>query len=87
MADVDTNPFGDHDKTDSHPDEGETIPLNPGGGAMGGSAWEPECDQERLFRGRTQEGRLTDSYVDSLYKELSKHYSQTSDATHYNFRC
>ena len=32
MADVDTNPFGDHDKTDAQPDEtGETIPLNPGG--------------------------------------------------------
>ena len=36
---------------------------------------------------RTQEGRLTDFYVDSLYKKLSKHYSRTSDATHYdNFR-
>ena len=39
------------------------------------------------FGGRTQEGRLTDSYVDSLYKEVSKHKSQTSDATHYdNFK-
>ena len=36
---------------------------------------------------KTQERRLTDSYIDSLYKELSKHYDQTSDATHYdNFR-
>ena len=36
----------------------------------------------------TQEGRLTDSYVYSLYKELSKHFSRTSDATHYDhFRC
>ena len=45
-------------------------------------------EQETSFGGgRTQEGRLTDSYVDSLYKELSKHYSRTSDATHYdNFR-
>ena len=38
--------------------------------------------------GRTQERRLTDSYIDSLYKELFKNYSRTSDATHYdNFRC
>ena len=37
MADIDIDAFGEHDKTDSHPDEtGETIPLNPGG-AMGGS--------------------------------------------------
>ena len=43
MADIDIDPFGDHDKTDSHPDESENIPLppvNPGGG----STWEP--DQE-----------------------------------------
>ena len=25
MADVDTNPFGEHDKMDSHPDECENI--------------------------------------------------------------
>ena len=32
MADTDIDPFGDHDKTDSHPDEtGETIPLLSGG--------------------------------------------------------
>ena len=48
MADVDINPFGDHNKTDSHPDDtGETIPLSPGG-AIGaaGSSWEPEPEQE-----------------------------------------
>ena len=45
MADVHIDPFGEHDKTDSHPDEGETIPLNPGGG----STWEPEHEQETLF--------------------------------------
>ena len=36
MADVDIDPFVDHDKTDSHPDEGENIPLhlvNPEGGS------------------------------------------------------
>ena len=46
MADVDIDPFGDHDKTDSHPDDtGETVPLNPGG-AMRGSTWEPKREQE-----------------------------------------
>ena len=83
MTGVDIDRFGDHHKTDEP--TGENIPLTPGGG----STWEPEREQETSFRGgRTQEGRLTNSYVDSLYKELSKHYSRTSDVTHYdNFRC
>ena len=30
MADVDIDPFGDHDNTDAQPDEmGEIIPVNP----------------------------------------------------------
>ena len=42
MADIDIDPFGEHDKTDTHPDEtGENIPLTPGG-VMGGSTWEPQ---------------------------------------------
>ena len=45
MADINIDPFGEHDKTDWHPDDtGKNIPLslvNPGG-AMGGSTWEPE---------------------------------------------
>ena len=53
MADVDNDPFGEHDKTDSHPDEtGETIPLppvTPGGK----SSWEPEHEQETSYGGRT----------------------------------
>ena len=55
----------------------------------GGSTREQEQEQETSFGGgKTQEKRLTDSCVDSLYKGLSKHYIQTSDATHENdFRC
>ena len=29
MADVHIDLFGNHDKTDSHPDENENIPLTP----------------------------------------------------------
>ena len=88
MADVDIDLFGNDNKTDSHPDDGENIPLTPGGEMGGGSSWKPEQEQETSFReGKTQEKRLTESYIDRLYKELSKHYSRTSDATHYdNFR-
>ena len=43
MADVDIDPFSDHDKTDVQLDEmGETIPLDPRGGVGGGSTWEPK---------------------------------------------
>ena len=45
MANIDIDPFSDHDKTDAQPDEtGETVPLSPGGVVVGGGAtWEPEC--------------------------------------------
>ena len=50
MADVDIDPFSDHDKTDEHPDEtGENIPLSPGGAMGGGFTWEPECEQQTSF--------------------------------------
>ena len=82
MAEVDTDPFGGHE---SRTDEsmGEDIPLITGRGGV--PIWEPEREQETPFgAGLTQEKRLTNSYVDSLYKELSNHYSRTSDAIHYD---
>ena len=43
MADVDINPFGEHEsRTDYHTDE--NIPLTPGR-----STWEPECEHETSF--------------------------------------
>ena len=44
MADVNIDPVGEHDKTDSHPDEtGESIPLILGEALGGGfGALEPE---------------------------------------------
>ena len=42
MADVDTNPFSNHNKPDVQPDKmGEPIPLTPGGVGEG-STWETE---------------------------------------------
>ena len=73
MADVDIDPFGEHNKTDSHPDyTGENIPLppvTPGGG----SAWEPECKQEMSFGGRTSHrGEVLRERVNGLYRKLSE---------------
>ena len=48
MADVDIDPFGEHDRTESRTDEtGENIPFTP----VGGSTWEPEHEQETSFGG------------------------------------
>ena len=42
MADIDIDPFGEHDRTESRTDEtGEHIPIPPIT-PVGGSTWEPE---------------------------------------------
>ena len=52
MADIDIDPFGDHNKTDEP--TGENIPLTPGGGSI----WEPEHEQETSFGGESQRTKL-----------------------------
>ena len=42
MADIDINPFEEHDRTEKPTDE--NIPLSPVG-FRGGSTWELECEQ------------------------------------------
>ena len=82
MADIDTDPYSNHDKTDQHPDgTGETIPLTPGGE---GSTWEPEREQETSFRGKTQRTRLNEVLVEELYRELSEITCQIPEAFHFN---
>ena len=86
MADVVIDPFGNCDKTDSHPDEaGETIPLNPGGGAMGGSIWEPESEQEMSFRGMSLMMKVLREHVKVLYQKLSESISQNPEKFHYDY--
>ena len=64
MADIDIDPFGEHDRTESRTDEtGENIPLTP----VGGSTWEPEREQETSFRGESQRTKLMKDYVRDLY--------------------
>ena len=74
MADVDIDPFGKHNRTESRTDEtGENIPFTP----VGGSTWEPERgEQETSFRGReSQRTSLMKDYVKDLYKKLSENVS------------
>ena len=72
MADVDIDPFGEHE---SRPDEpmGKSIPLTPTGR---GSTWEPECEQETTFRGENQRTKLMKDYVKNLYRKLSENIGE-----------
>ena len=65
MAGVDTDPFGEHDRTESKTDEtGENIPFTP----VGGSTWEPDRgEQETSFGGESQRTSLMKGYVKDLY--------------------
>ena len=73
MADIDIDPFGEHDRTESRTDEtGENIPIPPVTPAGGGSTWEPTCEQETSFGGESQRTSLMKDYVKDLYKKLSK---------------
>ena len=71
MADVDIDPFGEHDRTESRPDEtDENIPftsVTPVEGG-GGSTWEPGSEQETSFGGESQRTKLMKDYVKDLYK-------------------
>ena len=60
MADVDIDSFGDHDKTDSHPDEGENIPLNPGG-LMGDLLGNPNVNKKQHSEERFREWKFSNN--------------------------
>ena len=79
MADIDINPFGDHDKTESEP-MSENIPLTP----VGGSTWEPEHEQETSFGGESQRTELMKEHVKGLYQKLSESRGETPEAFHFN---
>ena len=91
MADVDIDPFGEHDRTESRTDE--NIPLPPVTPVRGGSTWEPErgeqVEQETSFgglsgaRARLNAGFVEDK-VNGLYEILSKHFTKNQDIIYYD---
>ena len=78
MADVDIDPFGEHE---SRPDKpvGENISLTPG------STWEPECEQEKSFGGESHRTKLMKDYIKDLYKKLSENIGETPEAFHFDY--
>ena len=86
MADIDIDPFGEHELRPEEPMD-EHIPLDPvtpvGGG---GSTWEPECEQETSFGGReSQRAKLMKVYIKDLYKKLSENIGETPDLFYYDY--
>ena len=77
MANVDIDPFGEHDKTDEQLDKGETIPFTPPI-VIKTPSWEPENGAS--FRGgKAKSTRLKESFVEKLYHVLSKETGQTPE--------
>ena len=58
MADIDIDPFGEHNKTEEPTDE--NILLDPVTPVGGGSTWEPTCEQETLFGGRVSKNQTNE---------------------------
>ena len=71
MADIDIDPFGEHESRPEEPTD-EHIPLDlatPGRSFT----WEPDRgEQETSFRGESQRTKLMKDYVRDLYKRLSE---------------
>ena len=84
MADVDIDPFGEHEsRTDDNAEMGENIPFSPVGG---GSTWEPDRgEQETSFGGESQRTKLMKDYVRDLYKKLSENVGETPELFHYDY--
>ena len=51
MADIDIDPFGEHESRPEEPND-EHIPLDPVTPGRGVQTWEPTREQETLFGGR-----------------------------------
>ena len=83
MADVDIDPFGEHESRPEEPTD-EHISLSPV--TPGGSTWEPTREQETSFGGReSQRTKLMKDYVKDLYKKLSENIGETPELFHYDY--
>ena len=72
MADIDVDPFGEHDKTDETTDE--TFPLTPRGGSMDVVTHEASGEQETSFGGKSHESE--EERVKKLYQLLGNKIQQ-----------
>ena len=84
MADIDIDPFGEHESRTDEPTD-EHIPLDPVTPGRS-STWEPDQgEQETSFRGESQRTKLMTDYVKDLYKKLSENIGETPELFHYDY--
>ena len=84
MADIDIDPFGEHESRPEEPTD-EHIPLDPVTPGRS-STWEPDRgEQETSFRGEFQRTKLMKDYVRDLSKKLSENISETPEEFHYDY--
>ena len=80
MADIDIDPFGEHEsRPEESTEERVELPESPRG-----LIWEPEHEQEASFRGTSQRTRLVKDYVKDLYEKLSKNIGEPPEVIHYD---
>ena len=83
MADVDIDPFGEHESRPEEPTD-ENIPL--GSVTPGVQTWELTHEQETSFGGReSQRTELIKDYVKDLYKKISENIEETPELFHYDY--
>ena len=83
MADIDIDPFGEHESRPEEPTDGH-IPLDPV--TPGRSTWEPDQgEQETSFGGEFQRTKLMKDYVRDLYKKISENIGETPELFHYDY--
>ena len=85
MADIDIDPFGEHESRLEETGD-ESISLTPVGG---GSVWEPEREQETSFGGLSgARARLNAGFVEGkvngLYEILSEHFPKNQNVIYYD---
>ena len=83
MADIDIDPFWEHESRPEEPTD-EHIPLDLV--TPGRSTWEPDRgEQETSFGGESQRTKLMKDYVKDLYKRLSENIDETPEQFHYDY--
>ena len=82
MADVDIDPFGEHESRPEEPTD-EHIPLDLVTPER--STWEPKHEHETSLGGESQRTKLMKDYVRDLYKRLSENIGETPELFHYYY--
>ena len=84
MADVDIDPFGEHESRTEEPTD-EHIPLDPVTPGRSSTLESDRGEQETSFGGESQRTKLMKDYVKDLYKKLSENVGETPELFHYDY--